>query len=213
MAFKKTYYNKINYSNKLSLSKKLFVNFTSKFPIFSIYYYNFFKNFLKLPKDADVLEVGIASGPFTNFMHTLRPDLNYYGLDFSDVKNLLPSYVNFIQADATNFKLDKKFDFIVSNHLIEHIPIDKVNNVIENIYYHLKKGKYFWITTPTFSYQFFADPTHIRPYTKDTLFRLLKMNGFKKVNSKEGYIFNSPYTINNFKLVKDLKLAYAWGRK
>jgi len=213
MAFKNSYFNKIRYTNKLSFGKKTFVNITSITPIFSSYYYNFFKIFLKLPKNASVLEVGIAAGPFTNFMHSLRPDLKYYGLDFSDVKNLLPSYVNFIKADATNFNLDKEFDFIVSNHLIEHIDISKVNNVIENIYNHLKKGKYFWITTPTFSYNFFDDPTHIRPYTKITLFRLLKMNSFKNIHTKEGYNFNFPYIIKNFKFNKQLKLAYGWARK
>ena len=53
-------------------------------------------------------------------------------------KNLY--HVSFIENDATTYESDIKFDFIYSNHLLEHISIFDNIKIFEKSYINLKKG-------------------------------------------------------------------------
>ena len=209
MVYSKKYYTKKNHSDNLDFLQKKFLILNNKFPVFSNYYFQLFKVLNKIPLNGKVLDIGIASGTFVNFLRKIRPDLKFVGLDLTEISDLLPKNIKFIKADATKFKLKEKFDFIICNHLFEHLPVGDVSKVIINIEKHLTKNGYFWFTTPTFSKAFFNDPTHIRPYNKESMKRLLIMYGLKNYKLFEGYYFTFPL----YYLKWSLKISYGYIRK
>lgn len=200
--YSKKYYNKTNFKNNFSWFEKVFLNISSKSPILSRYYYELLKILKKIPKWWKVLDVWVANWTFLNFIHRLRPDLKLNWLDITNTKKLLPSYINFVQADATNFTLDEKFDLVISNHLIEHLPVDLVPNMLNCINNHTKKDWCFLFVVPSLSESFYNDPTHIRPYNKTSMNTLLKISNFEKICSFEWNYFNFPLNLIKFKWFK-----------
>ena len=79
------------------------------------------------------------------------------------------------------------FDIITSFEVIEHI--NNPHQQLQSINRLLRKGGLFYCTTPNFNsllryylktdYHLIAYPDHLSYYTKKTLNRVLKMNGFK----------------------------------
>ena len=73
-------------------------------------------------------------------------------LDFGGNKGELAKYIDnkyfCVNYDYTILK-GRTFDTIVSLAVLEHIPLDNVNNVIKMFYEHLNKGGKVIITTPT----------------------------------------------------------------
>jgi SAM-dependent methyltransferase len=208
--YSKNYFNKINHK-KQSNMKKLGLNILESTPLFSKYYFYFLKILRNLPKNAKVLDIGCAQGSTLNFIHNIRPDLELYGTDLSDVKKLLPKYVKFIKADITKDKLkEKNFDFIISRHLIEHLNVSDVPKVFEKSYNLLKNGGILFVLCPRLSNSFYRDPTHIRPYNKESLRRLFEMSNFKKIKSFNSYEFNIPF---NIILRKKMKLCFGFAKK
>ena len=84
----------------------------------------------------------------------------------------------------------KKFDFIFSYHVIEHLSNPKI--FIENCHKLLKTNGYLIIGTPNFdsacsrrfgkNYRFYKDKTHISFFSEISLYRLLDDSGFKVLN-------------------------------
>jgi len=206
--YSENYYSK-NKHNNLSDFKKLFLEINDIIPMFSNYYYNLYKIIKNIPHNGKILDVGVAKGTFSTFIQNIRPDVKIYGLDFTDVSKLLPKNINFIQDNATKFELSEKFDLIVCNHLLEHIDINKVPNVLNQINKHLKKNGIFWLTVPSFSKSFFNDPTHIRPYNKISVDTLAKITNFKNCDIFEGNYFRFPFYFFKWKL----KITYGVLRK
>ena len=161
---------------------------------------SFFQCLEKVPNWWTLLDVWIANGTFAHFVHMIRPDIIITWLDITDVKELIPSYVNFVQGDASQFSLPWKFDMIMCNHLLEHMPVEKVPDVLSSINKHLTSTGVFWFTVPSLFHWFYNDPTHIRPYTKEAIKRLLPIADFsytKKV-IKEWYYFRYPIRFLKF---------------
>ena len=208
--YSKKYYNKINVKNNFSWFEKLFLTLSNRSPIFSRYYYELLKTLKKIPEWWSVLDVWVANWSFLNFIHRLRPDLKLYWLDITNTKDILPEYINFIQADATDFNLDKKFDLIISNHLIEHLPINLVPQMIKCIDNHLNKNWIFSFTVPAFSEYFYSDPTHIRPYNKESMKRLLKMVDLNNNRIYEEFYFKFPIKLLKF---RKLRITFGYAKK
>jgi len=196
------YFGKVTHGS-LSFSKRLFLKLTSSVPV-SRYYYELMFILNCLPKGSKVLDVGCSHGGFLNFLHNLRPDLNLYGTDLSDVSNLLPKNVTFIQADFINDTFDETdFDLIISRHLIEHLNVFDVPLFFQKAYTLLKDGGKCFILCPNLSYDFYKDPTHVRPYNKFSLRRLFEMSNFVKIKSFDCQEF--PF--------RGMKLSIGWAIK
>lgn len=104
-----------------------------------------------------------------------------------------------IDIDSIDFNSEKfpyddnTFDFIISLAVIEHINnpgyfVSEINRV-------LKAGGILFLSTPnwTYSYKnFYDDYTHVRPYSKMTIKRLLIDNKFKDINVIPG-LRNKPF--------------------
>jgi len=207
--YNKKYFNNIKHIPFSNLKKRI-IKLLSKLPLFSTYYYKLINLVYSLPKNAKVLDIGCAQGSTLNFIHNLRPDLKLCGLDFSDVKELLPRYVTFIKSNIIKDEIkEKNFDFIISRHLIEHLQVNDVPNVFKKSYDLLnKKGKLF-ILAPALSNHFYNDPSHIRPYNKESLRRLFLLFGFKNIKTFNNCEFNFPFYI--FK--KGMKFTFGFGTK
>jgi len=79
---------------------------------------------LNLPDKGEALDFGCGNGVFTKVLKQALPNWEVYGCDISEVaiKNASiknPEYIFFVNDDAV--LKDKKFDFIFSHHVLEHI--------------------------------------------------------------------------------------------
>ena len=101
----------------------------------------------------------------------------YRGLDYTDV--------NF-EVDTFPVE-DNSVNFAVSLAVIEHLRDPE--NFISEVYRCLKPGRVVYLSTPNFQLDwknFYNDPTHVRPYTPESLEQLLKLSGFSLVASFPG---------------------------
>ena len=101
----------------------------------------------------------------------------YRGLDYTDV--------NF-EVDTFPVE-DNSVNFAVSLAVIEHLRDPE--NFISEVYRYLKPGGVVYLSTPNFQLDwknFYNDPTHVRPYTPESLEQLLKLSGFSLVASFPG---------------------------
>jgi SAM-dependent methyltransferase len=90
-----------------------------------------------------------------------------------------------IQCDVTKERIaleDESVAFVVNFHLIEHL--DQPGLFLDESLRILRPGGAIAVVTPDWRKQFkifYRDPTHIRPYDKAGISRLLRMHGFKDV--------------------------------
>lgn len=79
---------------------------------------------------------------------------------------------------------DESVDVVICLHLIEHLS--SPDNLINEVHRILRKGGNFVLVTPDWRKQyltFYRDPTHIRPYDKESIVRLLRMHEFLSVRT------------------------------
>ena len=101
----------------------------------------------------------------------------YQGLDYTDV--------NF-EVGTLPIK-NNSVDLIVSLAVIEHLWDPTC--FISEVFRCLKPGGLVYLSTPNFKLDwknFYNDPTHVRPYTPESLELLLKFSGFTTVNTFPG---------------------------
>jgi 2-polyprenyl-3-methyl-5-hydroxy-6-metoxy-1,4-benzoquinol methylase len=88
---------------------------------------------------------------------------------------------------------DNSFDVVFTKSVIEHV--ENWEQFLSEIFRVLKPGGSVIVMTPNWSTQsanFYDDPTHIRPYTKRTLDRVLRMTGFDSIQVEN--IYQLPFT-------------------
>ena len=119
-----------------------------------------------------------------------------------------------LDIDSCNFETDKirlenqSCDIISAISLIEHMysPYNLINEVRRL----LKKNGFFIIVTPNWSENikvFFDDPTHIHPYTKTSLRKLLEGAKFKNIRivpwlvCKPAWMWKVPFSFTLAKIL------------
>lgn len=133
-----------------------------------------------------VLDVGCSIGNFIKF--------NPYGTEVWGM-DLIKEIVTELKKQGLNVKqgdLNKKipfekdsFDGVICSHVFEHI-LDPTKAISE-IKRVLKDKGILVLTTPNLSFKkFYDDYTHVKPYTKKSLYKLLKNNGFEKIRIENG---------------------------
>ncbi len=157
----------------------------------------FSKNYLKhLPKNKQSLIVDLGCG-MGHFLYFLRKNgyKNYFGVDISQEcvdfcrkKKLIEKNQLFcLNAEEFLKKNRQKFDVVIMNDLIEHIPKDEILPLLDLIRKKLKtKGKLIIktincanpVTGPSSRY---LDFTHTTGFTEESLSQVLNMVGFEKV--------------------------------
>lgn len=91
-----------------------------------------------------------------------------------------------VENDAVQFLLEHeaKFGGIVLSHVIEHVPVERNEALIEACFRSLMSNGVILIITPNVhtlsgAADFWNDPSHVRAYTLDSLRRLLTDGGFE----------------------------------
>ena len=89
-------------------------------------------------------------------------------------------HINF-EKDKLKFE-NNVFDFVLMNSIIEHLH--NPSNLLIEVKRVLKETGILIVITPNFKYayrNFYDDPTHVQPYTSDSLRKILKLMDFTKI--------------------------------
>ncbi len=143
----------------------------------------------QLSGEAKVLDMGCGSGINGIALRNIYPSINVYGIDILPEADV-PEFYTYKQVNLEEGVLpfpDNEFDAIVLTHVIEHLhsPLS-LGNEIRRV---LRNGGRLYVETPNWKsilvpsfgfhrdqlnpFNFFDDPTHIRPWTKHSLFLFL----------------------------------------
>lgn len=129
----------------------------------------------EIKKELKVFDVGCGDKflkePFE------RKGLLYQGID-----------IDIIDFNNDEFPFpDNSFDLVVSLAVIEHIK--NTENFLSEINRILKKGGFVFLSTPNWCYafkNFYDDYTHVRPYTKKSLSKILSDFNFIDIHILPG---------------------------
>lgn len=167
---------------------------------------------LQLPADARLLDIGCGSAESLIPLKSLRPDVRMIGADKIDYADnppeVLEQYVR-LDLDAERLPLEPgSFDCVRMAHVIEHLGNPQL--VMEQVGKLLKPGGIFYasvpnersLIVPSFNlwhsqhvpFNFFDDPTHIRPVTAHGLYCWFEAAGFRDEEIKIG-LERTPYQL------------------
>lgn len=170
---------------------------------------------LPLDKNADVLDIGCGFGSFIREAKKLGYN-SVKGIDISEeaIEYALKQNMDVQKASIKEFseQSDKKFDFIIMSHVLEHIKKDEIIETLNLITKNLlnENGK-FCLMVPnaqsnTDSYWAYEDFTHYTLFTAGSLLYVLKAAGFTNIR------FLDPDGTENSgmlsKLIKKIFLPY-----
>lgn len=163
-----------------------------------------------LPHDATVLDIGCGNGVLQKRLHQYRPDLKFISVDKKDFTKEFPS--------GTFFRIDicidplpiesETIDAVFCSHVFEHLfSCDLLLSEIRRV---LKSAGRIYIETPSTrtvllpSYglllglgaptNFYDDPTHIRPFTRNSLYVIGKRLGLREIRT--GFARNWLYCLS-----------------
>jgi len=140
-----------------------------------------FKNILK--KDR-VVDIGAGQGHCLIPLHRngwtnlVAVDIDSYNFEMFKHKYGINSFRCDIASEPLKLE-DASVGAVICFHLIEHLP--KPDNLLFEAYRILKKEGKLFLVTPDWRKQykiFWRDPTHVRPYDKESIARLLRIHSF-----------------------------------
>jgi 2-polyprenyl-3-methyl-5-hydroxy-6-metoxy-1,4-benzoquinol methylase len=146
--------------------------------------------FEKYRKNNTILDVGCGSGYFLEVAK--KRGWQVYGTEFSDhqIKRCEEKGILMKQGEINADMFEREhFDIITSFEVLEHT--NNPQQQIQQINKLLRQGGGLYLTTPNFNalyrfrlkgkYNVINYPEHLSYFTKKTLHRLFKSNGFKKL--------------------------------
>jgi len=197
---------------------------TGKDKEFKIFYKYYKKNYLRhLPKNkhAKILDIGCGTGHFLYFLKKSGYK-KYSGIDLSEEaikfckKKKLASTI--IKADAESYlkKSQTKYDVIIMNDVIEHIPKNNIVKLLSLIKKQLSKNgkliiKTINVANPiTGNSSRYLDFTHTTGFTQESLSQVIKVSGFRnvKIYAPNIWVFNFLVNIMGVIFDKILSLIF-----
>ena len=143
----------------------------------------------KLPKGAQVLDVGCGPGNTLTLFQKIHPGVNFWGTDlYLSKQNETNDSIQIVQADFTNnipFKKES-FDLVTCYFVLEHIETKDIDKFCNNLLSVIKPGGHIFLVFPnerSLLLGFYDDPTHIRPYSVDAVNKLMIQNNVNHVKS------------------------------
>lgn len=153
-------------------------------------YETLYGRYLPRNKQAKILDLGCGAGHFLYFLQK-KGFKNCVGIDISEQqvdyckKNISNSVKVF---DGFEFLKDKEniFDVIVANDFLEHIPKERIVELLLLISRSLMKDGKFIMKTPNMSNPFaldsrYRDFTHEFGFTEKSLYQVLAVSNFKNI--------------------------------
>lgn len=126
------------------------------------------------------IDLGSGDQGFTEYLKTI--DIASHPYDY-------PSFD--IEKDKFIHE-DESIDFVTMNAVIEHIK--NPDNIFKEIRRVLKKNGLVFVRTPNWQLDyknFFNDPTHVKPYTPQSLKQTFELYNFKTIFIEPGLIEKS----------------------
>lgn len=157
-----------------------------------------YKVLLKEIKSFDnkkMLDVGCGDySPY--YTQTIFPKADYWGIDINGkFSTFFKEKHKFLKVNVENEPLPFKestFDIVVVSHVLEHLR--NVHGVIKECYRILKPGGLIYTEAPSpisiilpsmdGTLNFYDDMSHIRPFTKTSLKKLLSSHNFKVIKCR-----------------------------
>ena len=113
--------------------------------------------FIDLSK-CNVLDIGVGSGHISSDI--AKKSKSLFGVDMYDERVIKSGY-SFKKVNTEHLPFDdNKFDVVISNHVIEHVPNQVLH--VEEIFRVLKKNGIFYLATP--NKYWFIDPHSKLPF-------------------------------------------------
>lgn len=143
-------------------------------------------------KNAAILDIGCGLGQFIHalnkigYHNCLGVDISQEAVDGCKAVNVKAQKINSIKAFAETH--DKKYDFIIMSHVLEHLPKEIVIDTLAAIKMHLlsEVGKLFILVpnaqSNTGAYWMYEDFTHYTLFTAGSLKYVLNAAGYTEVN-------------------------------
>ncbi len=141
-------------------------------------------DFLSQIKPGKILDIGCGPGWI---LSSLDSKWDKYGIEISKFASNHASQFAKIHCGTLEDYVERDFDVIIMNHVIEHIP--EPISALTKIHSILKKGGIFIIGTPDFdsgaarrfgkNFRLLHDPTHVSLFSLDSMQRFLRDHGFK----------------------------------
>lgn len=153
-----------------------------------------------------LLDLGAADGSFVDCC--IERGVEATGVDIDDGVNL---------EDTPLPMADESFDVITANSVIEHVGSPA--NILSESLRCLKPGGALILVTPNWKFafrEFFDDPTHLRPYTRDSISELLHMYGYENIRvvpwivKKPAMMWDLPYAFHIARYLPFRGDAPAW---
>lgn len=164
----------------------------------NIYRFKFLDEILeKLPRDANIIDIGCASGEFLNGFKE-RGFTNLYGTEYA---TKLSKFANKIYGLNVSEKLDEsiKYDFISYYRVLEHIPNPQIELLkIRNL---ISDNGYLYISVPVWgdilndemsgaaveSFENYYHLNHVNVFTEISIVNLLNKCGFEIIKRNDTY--------------------------
>lgn len=136
-----------------------------------------------------ILEIGFGDGTLMQLMQ--EQGYSVMGVDRNArwVERALGRNLRAVEGDALRFlrEHEEAFGGIILSHVIEHIPVERNDALIEACFRSLTGNGMILIITPNVhtlsgAADFWNDPSHVRAYTLESLQRLLAGGGFEVVD-------------------------------
>lgn len=140
-------------------------------------------------KEARIMDVGSGFG---DLLLVLK-EIGYKNLFTADAENNAEAIfetngINFTKFDATKDKFpfpEGFFDVVICSHILEHLP--NPFNLLEEVHRILRVGGLLFVMVPDWKKhpsEFYDDPTHVHPYTKSSVARVLGRVEFNSITVK-----------------------------
>jgi len=136
-----------------------------------------------LPDKARVLDAGCGTAKGIKLIIAYRPDIEVIGLDISQTERFIPQEIKFVRGSVEEadklFPADS-FDAIICLHVLEHLAypmktITAFKKVLKNNgLLYLEVPNWPRLINPLSDKFFWNDYTHIRPFTKRAVARLME---------------------------------------
>lgn len=158
------------------------------------FFEQYFRLFLPANTDSHICDVGCGAGFFLYYLKTKGYE-NIYGVDVSpqQIDQCRKMGLNNVVLDDSADYLRKnpdRFDAIFCSNVLEHLPDEKILELLRAMYVSLKRGGTVYLIVPNASPTFgnfilYIDFTHKRLFTPISLKQVLSIAGFRQAEVRE----------------------------
>jgi len=149
-------------------------------------YYRLALQYVKDLKPRTCLDYGCGQGFFTHALIYYGVATNGYDVSEWSVENAYGMSVNKLSNELPDN--DKRFDLILCFDVLEHVPIDKVNEVLDDLVHYAKRYILLSICDITLK-DVYVDPTHVTLRSRSWWENELQKKGLKKLEVPSDWHF------------------------